>query len=271
MTKLLVGSSAAKQWFPDFRTPKDIDYIVTTPEEKVSNSRGIEYFYHPLLAEYLGWGIEIDDVWENGYDLLAGPNVLYTIKVSHAFWNLRNGSWSKHMHDVMYFQDKGCTIVDGLYDVLYKTWVEVHGPKRANLNVPASEFFTGTVQRKYDHDSIHASIAYGSQPMYEKILRDGSEVAVARDKFEALTHEEKCQLVREEVYATALERILIPKDYSASPRAAYAWAMRQTVTSFSKGWFPFWIVTNFKDVQRPDCDFVQRHKDNSDRLILLEN
>jgi hypothetical protein len=263
--KLLVGSSAAKQWFPDFRDPRDIDFFITDPAERVSNSRGIEYFHHPLLAKWM-----IDNITPDTETAIAEPDFLYTIKVSHAFWGLKNNSWEKHMHDVMWLQDKGCQIVQDFYDVLYAVWEEVHGKKKANLNVPASEFFTAAVQRKYDHDSIHASIAYGDRPLFEKILRDGSEVAVAREKFEALSHEDKCRLVREEVYATALERILIPSGFTKSPRAAYAWALRQTVTSFSKGWFPFWIVTNFKDVRRPDCDFVQRHKDNSDRLISLE-
>lgn len=261
--KLLVGSNALKIWYPEFkRTPKDTDYFVTepTPNDRENN---IEYFYHPMLAKYL---TDCGD-WP---DQIAGRDALYTIKVSHAFWALRNGSWEKHMYDLMFLQDKGCEVIPEFYDVLYNVWVEVHGAKRANLNVPASEFFTNTVERKYDHDSIHRSIAYGDRPLYESILKDNSEVAVSREKFEALTHEQKCQLVREEVYATALERILIPTNFSKSPRAAYAWAMRQTITSFSKGWFPYWVVTNYLDVYKPDCNFVQRHKDNADRLILLE-
>ncbi len=263
--KLLVGSTALMNWYPDFkRVPKDIDYIVTTPQEKMSNSRGIEYFYHPLLASYLEKCYGPD-----AGDQIAGSDMLYTIKVSHSFWALRNGSWNKHMYDLMWLQDKGCEVIPDFYDVLYDTWVEVHGKKKANLNVPASEFFTASVPRKYDHDSIHRSIAYGDRPLYEAILKDNSEVAVSREKFEALSHEDKCRLVREEVYATALERILIPSNYEQSARGAYAWAMKQTITSFSKGWFPYWIVTNYLDLYKPDCDFVARHKENQDRLILL--
>ena len=263
--KLLVGSTAAKHWFDDFRTPNDIDYFISRPEEKMSNSRGVEYFYHPLLANWIEQNYSDEDV------LIATPDMLYTIKLSHSFWALKNGTWNKHMHDVMWFQNRDANLMPEFYDVLYKTWVEVHGAKRANLNVPASEFFTKAVERTYDHDSIHKTIAYGDTAMYEKILRDGSEVAVARDKFEALTHEEKCMLVREEVYATALERILIPSNYTRSPLSAYAWAMRQTITSFSKGWFPLWCVLNYRDIYKPDCNFVQRHKDNFDKLIILEN
>lgn len=265
--KLLVGSMAARQWFPEFREPKDIDYLITDPSEKRSNTRGIEYFYHPLLATYIDKMIPYTI---NGDILTATPDMLYTIKVSHAFWQLRNRSWEKHMHDVLFFQEKECKLIENFYDVLYQTWVEVHGAKKANLNVPASEFFTKTIDRKYDHDSIHSSVAYGEQPLYEKILRDGSEVSVSKDKFEALSFDDKCNLVREEVYATALERILIPSDYKKSPRAAYAWALRQTITSFSKGWFPKWVVENYTHLYKPDVDYVTRHRDNADKLILLE-
>lgn len=262
MTKLLVGSTAAKHWFPDFRDARDIDYLVSDPDEEMRNTRGIEYFYHPYLK----------DIVEEHVSAIAEPYFLYTLKVSHAFWALRNGSWDKHMNDIKFFQGKGVDFAPGLYDVFYKTWEEVHGKKRAKLtaDTTASEFFTKAVERVYDHDSIHDSIAYGSEPMFNRILRDGSEVAVSKDKFLALTHEEKCQLVREEVYATALERILIPSDFTKSPRMAYHWALRQTITSFSKGWFPLWIVLNYRDVEKPDCDYVQRHKDNAERLILLE-
>lgn len=262
--KVLVGSRAAKFWYPEFREPHDTDYFVTTPEENDPRSQdNIEYFYHPGLVPYLETNFQ-------GNVVMPDADELYTIKVSHAFWALQNNTWGKHMSDILFYQSKGCQVIPEFYDVLYNVWVEVHGEKRANLNVPASEFFTQTVERTYDHDSIHASVSYGERPLFEKILRDGSEVAVSREKFQALSYDDQCRLVREEVYATALERILIPSGFMKSPRAAYAWAMRQTITSFSKGWFPYFIVTHYSDLYRPDVDFVARHKENADRLILLE-
>lgn len=262
--QMLVGSRALKTWFPDFkREPKDTDYIVTAPEEKTPE-RGIEYFYHPLLANYLES--------QGGSNItVATPDELYTIKISHAFWVLRNGSWGKHIYDMCFLKRNGASFIPEFYDVLYKTWEEIHGKKRANLNVSADEFFNKNVVRKYDHDSIHRSIAYGDSPMYERILRDNAEVAVSKNKFEALTYEEKCMLLREEVYATALERILIPSDFTESPRRAYSWALMKTITSFSKGWFPLWVVLNYEDVRTPDVDFVERFNNNQEKLILLED
>ncbi|QBZ72435.1 hypothetical protein SEA_CIRCINUS_181 [Streptomyces phage Circinus] len=247
--KTLVGSLAAHQYFSDFRDVKDVDFF---SEEKID---GAETFYHPALEQW-NWGP------------VATVNELYTIKVSHAFWNL-HGTWNKHMGDIVFYQKKDARFIQPLFDILYPIWEERYGKKKANLNAKPEDFFNKNVHRVYDHDSIHRSIAYYDRPLFERILRDGHEVAVDRAKFEALPYVDKLKLVREEVYATALERQIIPSEYRASPRAAYAWAMMKTVTSFSKGWFPLFIVQNYQDLFKPDVDYVKVHRENSDRLVLL--
>lgn len=249
--KTLVGSLALVYHYGDEapRSPRDMDIF---GDEEVENA---EVFYHPDLEKW-NWAP------------MAYPDELYTIKVSHAFWNL-HGTWSKHMGDIVWMQRKGLKFIPELFDILYPIWEERYGKKKANLNAKPEDFFNKNVHRVYDHDSIHRSIAYYDRPLFERILRDGHEVAVDKAKFEALSYEDKLKLVREEVYATALERQLIPSNYKSSPRAAYAWAMMKTVTSFSKGWFPLFIVLNYQDLYKPDVDYVKRHKENSDRLERL--
>lgn len=257
MHPVLVGSRAAQVWFPDFRTPNDWDFLGRKEDiGAVATDSKVESFYHPYLE---GWG------WE----AIATPDELYTLKVSHAFWANR---WPKHIQDIAFFQRKGCELIEPLYDLLYLIWVEHYGAKRAKLRAGTKpeEFFTATVERKFDHDSLHASIAYYDEPLFNKILRDGEAVAVDKAKFDALSYEDKLRLVREEVYATALERKIIPSEFNESPLRAYRYALEKTVTSFSKGWFPLFIVTNIQHLMKPDVDYVQRHFDNSDRLILLE-
>ena len=253
MNPVLVGSRAARMHFGDFRPARDWDFF---SEEKIDGGdEKVETFWHPDLAKY-DWG---------NY---ATPDELYTLKVSHAFWANR---WPKHIQDTAFFQSKGCEVIPELYALLYGIWVEHYGRKRARLapGTKPEEFFTPTVQRKYDHDSLHASVAYYDKPLFNAILRDGEAVAVDKAKFDALSYEDKCRLVREEVYATALERKVIPSNYTDSSLGAYRWALEKTVTSFSKGWFPYWIVTNVSDLLRPDVDYVKRHIDNAHRLILL--
>lgn len=248
--RVLVGSQAMRQHFSDFRKPHDTDYF---SDAKID---GAETFYHPYLE---GWD----------WGPVATPDELYTIKVSHAFWPNR---WAKHIQDIAWMQRNGCKRIPELHDLLYLIWTEHYGKKRARLapGTTPEEFFTATVDRKYDHDSVHASVAYYDKPLFNRILADGESVAVDQSKFEAMDHLDRLRLAREEVYATALERIIIPSDYSESPLRAYRWALEKTVTSFSKGWFPLFMVENAQHLLRPEVDYVQRHKDNADRLIVLE-
>lgn len=247
---VLIGSRAAKYRYSDFpREPNDFDCFSPQSQE------GTDSFWHPAIER-----------WPFG--TIATGDELYTIKVSHAFWNL-HGTWSKHMHDIRFFQSKGAQFLPDLFQILYPIWEELHGKKKANLNATPEEFFNNKVLRVYEHDSIHMSIAYYTRPLFERILRDDHDVAVDRGKFDALDYLDKLRLVREEVYATALERQLIPSNYKSSPRGAYSWALMKLITSFSKGWFPLFIVRNYHELHKPDIDYLQLHKNNSDRLILL--
>lgn len=248
--RVLIGSTALSQYLPGIK-PNDVDYFADTPIE------GAEVFYHPSL-----------EAWE--WQDIATLDELYTIKVSHAFWELQNGSWTKHMLYITKMQQAGAQFIPALYDILYPIWEERYGKKRVNLEKTPEEFFTETVERHYDHDSVHASIAYYDEPLFNKILRDDSEVAVSKAKFDALDDLVKRQLVFEEIYATALERLIIPSNYTYHARKAFDWARMKLITSFSKGWFPLWIVLNFEHFLRPDIKYVQRHHENADKLIELD-
>lgn len=250
--KVLTGSSALRHYLPDMREPKDVDYLSDEPILK-----GEDTFTHPAIGNY-AWSGEV-----------ASLDELYTIKISHSFWVLKNGSWDKHIYDIMKMKDLGAKFIPELYTILYPVWEENYGKKKISLELSPDKFFNPHVNRKYDHDSIHASVAYYDEPLFNQILRDSHEVAVDRSKFEALPLEDKLKLVREEVYATALERRLIPVDYKMNRRVAYSYAMRKTITDFTKGWFPLFILENFTELRKPDLNFVELHKANADKLILL--
>lgn len=252
--KILVGSQALAKRRPGSIEPKDTDYFSDFPIP------GAETFYHPALETY---------PWAEGTENSAATlDELYTIKVSHAFWELRNGSWGKHMKHTMFLKELGANFIPELYAILYKIWEERHGVKPANLEQEAEDFFGKTVTRIYEHDSIHAAIAYGDAPLFEKILRDGHGVAVSKEKFDNLSEGEKLNLVREEVFATALERQVIPAD-GKGWRGAYPWALKQTITSYSKGWFPLYIVLNFEKLCKNDVNYWQRMLDNGHLLKKL--
>lgn len=221
---------------------------------------GTDRFWHPAFAEW------IDQSWPR----YATPDELYTIKVSHSYWEIKNGSWLKHIEDAAWLKSKGASLIPDLHRTLYGVWEERYGSKRVTLDMESGVFFTDAVKRKYDHDSLHASVAYGDQPMYLSVLKDGSAVAVSLAKIKALPFTDQVKLFREEVYATALERIVIPKNYRCSPRAAYAWALRRTITSLTKGWSAQFLVENYDTFRAPDTDYVARHLSQQDKLIPLE-
>lgn len=254
--KILIGSTALAEHLDIGRVPQDKDYFTDEVMDKAKG--GNDPFSHESLKEYF-----------SEEPRTANLNELYTIKVSHIFWDLRNGTWEKHARDIMLMQRNGAELIEPLYKLLYKIWQDVHGDKKANLSQMADDFFNDKVVRIYVHDSIHASVAYYDEPLYEQILADGEQVKVDKSKWEAMPFEDKLKCVREEVYATALERLVIPSGYTYSPRRAYAWALRRTVTSLARGWFALFIVENLEKVWSPDVDYVQVHKNKSDKLILL--
>lgn len=253
--KVLVGSAAAHMWRPDFRTYKDWDYFSNEVLPKESGGKRVESFYHPDLEQWDWWHV-------------ASLEELYTIKVSHLAWS---NNWVKHAKDAIWYQEQGVEFLPALYDILYPIWVEHYGKKRARLpkGTKAEDFFNANVDRVFEHDSLHASVAYYDRPLFNEVLQDGEAVAVSWSKFEALSHTDKLRLVREEVYATALERKVIPSDYQTSAVSAYRWALQQTITSFWKGKWSQWAILNLKDLVTPELDYVQLHKDNDRKLVRL--
>ena len=271
--RVFIGSGATKKQLPAFREPKDLDYFTDEKIPKDLNGRRIETFYHPDL-ELWDWSHNVPSHTVEGFPVnekvgMATVDELYTLKVSHMFWS---NNWVKHAKDVIWFQNNSdAKFLPELFAILYKIWVQHYGAKRASLpkGTKAKDFFRPSVDRRFDHDSIHASIAYGDRPLFNEVLQDGEDVAVSWEKFEALPHETKLQLVREEIYATALERQIIPADYMKSSTVAYRWALEKTVTSFWKGRWALWVVLHLNELVSPDVDYVKRHHENSERLVLL--
>lgn len=256
MTLLVVGSTALAHWYGEaVRPPKDLDVF---SDNLVT---GAEVFWDDAFKLWLA------DKPEGAY---ATPDELITIKASHAYWDLRNGSWNKHMGDLLFLKQQGANILPELHDTLYGAWERHYGSKQVDLTKEANDFFKDAVKRIYDHDSIHDSVAYAEKPLYESVLKEGATVQVDMAKVRALPFDDQVRLFREEVYATALERKVIPSDYTCSPRWAYAWALRRTITSLTKGWSARFIVANYDVFYRPDVDYVARHQSRADRLIPLE-
>lgn len=255
MRSLIIGSSAMFRQLPGSRTPKDVDMF--SPDSK---GERVDAFWHPSFEEWI----------PEGTYRYATLNELYTVKVSHAYWELKNGSWNKHMSDVVRLKQAGATLDLPLHNLLYKVWCEEHGDKQVDLTLEADEFFSDAVKRKYVHDSLHESVSYGERPLYESVLKDGKSVQMDMYKIRALPFEDQVRLFREEIYVTALERLVVPNDYRYSPSRAYAWALRRTITSLTKGWSARFLVENYEVFRSADVDYVARHLANRRVLVELE-
>jgi hypothetical protein len=242
------------------RLPKDCDVFSDDPANAFgwSAEKSTDAFWDDRLYEWLG---------KDSGTRYATLDELYTIKHSHAYWELPNGSWNKHMTDLLRLQDAGAELIEDVHDLLYWIWQGKHGAKRVDLDMDKQDFFDDGVRRKYDHDSVHYSVAYGDRPLYEDFLKAPPSVMIDMPKVWSADHQTIVNLFREEVYATALERIVIPQDYRVSPGAAYHWALRRTITSLTKGRSARFIVSNYRDFKDPDPHYVARHRAKSHLLI----
>lgn len=240
---MLIGSKAARIHFPDFpREPQDTDYI---SENEVDNAdchycESFEY----IIKKYPNQSI-------------APPEVLYTLKISHSFWDIW---WDKTMFDICFYQTKNVSFDDDLFKILYKDCEKRYGKKKAYLKKSNDDFFNDSVKRVYVHDDIHKAISYNDAPLYEKIKTDRSKAMVSYDLFSELCDEDKLNLCREEIFVTALERILIPIDFQKHPFAAFKEATKMLVTSMSRGWFPKFIITNWLKIRNYNCDYILKFK-----------
>ena len=256
----LIGSRAIKMHFPSFREPNDWDWQSAEPvaDWRTDDIGGRhDLFVDPRLAAW-NWGT------------VATPDELYTMKISHGYWDI-NGTWDKHAADIVFLQRKGCKFIPELHIILLAIWKDRYPKNKISLDKTADEFFGDHVPKVYVHDTVHASVAYHERPWFESILKDGSEVLVDNAKFWALPLESKLELVREELYTIALERVLIPNDYKGSPGLAYRWALRRTAVSLFKNKWATFLLLHLDELSRPDVDYVKRHKENAHKLRLVDD
>jgi hypothetical protein len=241
--KLIFGSVAAKHWFPDFREPKDLDCISRyKPETKES---GIEHHWCEPMKYVLLQNKDHD---------FADPDFLYTIKVSHAAWDI---GWDKHMKDIIFLKNKGCRLDPMLYRMLYDYWTEHHGKKKVKLDMSNKEFFTKSVNRKYDHDWLHEFLAFYNKPLHTRIRRNADSPLCSAALWDDLSAEDKIKCALEEIYVVATERYL--GKYAETPERIYKIAkiksIKNLITSMSKGWFNLYLIENIGELYYNDeCD-----------------
>jgi len=224
---LITGSVALQYWFPDFgREPKDLDIISKTKGD--------------LKADYF-WVDSFQYILNNNQDQkCVDPNFLYTIKVSHASWDIR---WDKTMHDIIFLKSKGCILDKNLYLLLLKEWSVLHGPKAISVKGTPEEFFNQYITRTVPHDELHHMVKFYNEPLHNKIRKDPNDVKTSKLLWHGLGYENQLKCALEETYVFALERYM-----KYPPKIALAKALKNLITSATKGYFNLFLIENFNEL-----------------------
>lgn len=224
-----------KHWFSDAREPKDLDFISKQPKTKK----------------------EEEHHWVEGYQYIVNnnkdskfvdPDFLYTIKVSHAAWDVQ---WDKTMFDIEFLKSKECSLDTKLYKLLYKDWEVVHNKKKINLKMKNQEFFGPHVSREYDHDWLHEQLAYYDEPMHNKIRPDKDSSWCSKKLWDNLSEEDKLICALEETWVIAMERFIFK---GMPPRFSKIKALKLLITSATKGWFNLYLIEHFDELRKTDND-----------------
>ena len=238
MAWLITGSTAAYHWWSDFRQPKDLDLLTPT---KIKSENSAECIVDS------GWHSAASFILEKNKDkVFLDPNALFTLKVSHAEWDVH---WEKTMADIGFMKAKGCELDEELYKALLPVWKEKHGDKKVNLNQPVSDFFNSYVTRIFDHETLHELAAFNGRPMHERIRPDLSKAWVSKEMFFALPQEQQYECALEEIIVTAIERAKFTGPQNrVKILSAIHQAHKRLVTSMCNGWFALFLILNQKEL-----------------------
>lgn len=227
----IFGSAAVKHWFPDFRTPNDLDIISSEN-------------YWTNAFEYLEKN--------NCHSQYVDPDFLLTIKVSHAAWNIH---WNKTLKDISFLLNKGCSIDKEFYNLLIKDWEILHGKKNVILSGQNEDFFTNKITRKFSHDFLHEQVAFYSRPLHERIRKDLSSPECSEVMFNELDKIDQIKCMMEEISVFMFERFLFPGKTKSFKNAQY-WSLNKLITSSTSGWFRLELILNFETLVKFDTNYL---------------
>ncbi len=232
--KIIVGSTAASVNIEDwYRGSNDLD---VWSDEAIPEAKGLDSVVMP---------IEILEAFEsNGY---ASINDLYTIKVSHLPWPI---FFWKHANDALFLKSKGAILNKPLYELLKEHWKTEHGNKE-HLSLYRSKemFFDDAVPKLYDHDYLHELVAFPDEPVYTTVLKEGHTVFTDKDKWSALSFDNKVRMMKEEMNVIMCERWALHPYVRSKLTLPQMWRMsiEKTTTALTKGIYSQFICENLSE------------------------
>lgn len=214
----IFGSTLIKKHFPDFRNPKDKDWVTNDKSKLKKSTKENEYYFIPFSP-----------------NREMTPDEIYTLKVSHAIYDIK---WEKTMSDIRFLQIKKCKIIPSFLKQLRDFWIKVHGSqKRTNFDVKPGNFFKDRVRRKINHDDLHKML--NPSPTYKKIT-EKNNVEPSKNKYLSLSDYDKKELLYEEAFVIAIER------YSDNfDRKSYQISQKSLVTKLHPVWIADEVILNW--------------------------
>jgi hypothetical protein len=295
---LLTGSQALAQSFPD-EYPADAvwDLWVTTTDLRnrdlqrgkftrddfgdlcTSLQRGNRSYHMRLIPagdvreQFIAVNrdrpeLESDDGWDIR---IASPSSIALIKRALLY---APSAWHKHIEQyhllAARLDQSKTTEAERLAYVGFRSHLlarlDTESKANFNMRVKNEEFFNDFKYpwlRVHEHDDLHRTTCYSGIPLYQQLKLDQALAFVPASGFEQLSHRDRIRMVREECYALALERVLIPAQDLGVPwdeNQGFQHALRRVCTTLARGWFRDFAIDNYPEVSRYDKPFLNDYQ-----------
>jgi hypothetical protein len=282
LTIVKTGSAALHRRIPSVKIGEDIDYIMSFEdfEKFVGNltnvkacypiNRGKTYVVKTNICIYeveIAWPgstaeeflrLVTTDAFSDSYSIgdttywIPSIQALHAMKMSHRF-KKNSVHFLKTMQHIKLMRKQWADYKYGTIGQAYSAWFarrekETYDYSHPDLTVKKNDFFKDETFYRYDHDDIHESIKLTPTAAYKYILADGYQVKCDKDKFFALTEDQKYNCVLEESYTLALERSQIPFNFRVDARESFEKALMKVCTSITSGWFREWAWEHHDEV-----------------------
>jgi hypothetical protein len=175
-------------------------------------------------------------------------DMLFTIKSSHKYLKNSPHFW-KTVADYHILKHLGAKVRPEYEAFLKLREAETYTYAHPKLNASKDNFFKDdSIDYKYDHDTIHESVARFERPAYTYYMKDGAQVQTEKQKFFEVSQDIRLAGVVEEAAVLAIERSLVPHPNVWTPEYAWRFALSKVCSSITSGWFRAFAYEHIPEV-----------------------
>jgi len=245
---VLIGSRALNYWFPQSPITEQSDWdIISDKQIDGAEWHDPEFLYNRQFATRYATTHFVD--FNNEKIQVMSPVGLALIKRSHLWRDLSFQKHVTHFHKWLFTSYQNCDTMDLVF--LQKRIAltkQAYPQGNPNLMQKKEDFFSDAVTKKYDHDWLHELFAYYDKPIYVSLLREEGLAWCDKEKWEALSYDDKLKAVAEEAYVISTERFLVPNDWKYPTKKAFIKSVDKICTTLCSGWFRDFAIDNYPQV-----------------------